>query len=59
MTICQSEWITLRVLAQANYRDLSMKDFWKVIVSKHSSTFPEFIKLVAAILVIPVSSVDC
>ncbi len=40
-------------------RKLTMKEFWKVVVSKHGQSFPEFVKLAAACLVIPVSTVDC
>ena len=47
------------VETQANYRKLLMKEFWKVIATKHNLLFLELIKLVAASLVIPVSNVDC
>ncbi|XP_073243918.1 uncharacterized protein C17orf113-like [Porites lutea] len=53
------EWGQLRQLMALNYRHLSLKEMSKLLMTEHQDLYPNFARLAAIALVIPVTNADC
>lgn len=53
------EWGQLRQLIALNYRHLSLKEMSKLLMTEHQDLYPNFARLAAIALVIPVTNADC
>ena len=53
------KWGQLRQLMALNYRHLSLKEMSKLRMTEHQDLYPNFARLAAIALVIPVANADC
>ena len=55
---CRGEWMLMKQLVTKNYPLMKMCPLWELLCSKYKETFPNLLKLISAVLAIPVTSVD-
>ncbi|KAK5929879.1 hypothetical protein CgunFtcFv8_011072 [Champsocephalus gunnari] len=56
---CTTEWSPFKELVHANYSNNSFQELVKIMATQHAGFLPETTKLLAAISVIPMSTVPC
>ncbi|KAI4815993.1 hypothetical protein KUCAC02_006114 [Chaenocephalus aceratus] len=56
---CSTEWSPFKELVHANYSNNSFQELVKIMAAQHAGFLPETTKLLAAISVIPMSTVPC
>ncbi|KAF3841167.1 hypothetical protein F7725_007029, partial [Dissostichus mawsoni] len=56
---CSTEWPPFKELLHANYSKNSFQELVKIMATQHAGFLPETTKLLAAISVIPMSTVPC
>ena len=55
---CLQNFLQFKMLIN-NYKSLKMKDFCRIVIVEYADEFPEYAKIAAFALAIPVSSVPC
>ena len=53
------EWGQLHHLMAVNYRHLSLQEMSKLLITEHQDLYPNFVRLAAIALVVPVTNADC